>query len=64
MRKKFSPVKRPGALTRKAKAAGESVQRFAREHYHDSGLTGRQARFAVIARKWHHRGRKRSSSDR
>ena len=52
----FHPVKRPGALTKKANAAGESVQNFASEHYHDSGLTGEQARFAKIAKKWHHGG--------
>ncbi len=38
-------IKRPGALTRKAKAAGQSVAAFARAHAHDSGLTGQQARF-------------------
>jgi hypothetical protein len=52
---KFHPVKRPGALTRKARAAGESVDRFARQHYRDKGLTGRQARFAVTVKKWHHK---------
>lgn len=50
----FQPVKRPGALTAKAKSAGEGVQEFASEHYHDSGLTGKEARFAKIAKKWHH----------
>lgn len=50
---KFQPVKRPGALTKKAKAAGEGVQQFAKEHYKDKGLTGKQARFARIAKtKW------------
>ncbi len=38
-------IKRPGALTRKADAAGESVPEFAQEHEHDSSLTGNQARF-------------------
>jgi len=52
-KKKFKPVKRPGALTKKAKAAGEGVQEFAHKHYHDPGLTGKEARFAVIAKnKW------------
>ncbi|HET9870829.1 MAG TPA: hypothetical protein VFR02_10085 [bacterium] len=51
---KFHPVKRPGALTKKADAAGESVQEFASQHYNDSGLTGQQARFAKIAKSWHH----------
>ena len=41
-------IKHPGALTAKAKAAGESTQAFATEHEHDSGTTGQQARFAKI----------------
>ena len=44
-------VKRPGALTKKAKAAGKSVGAFASAHKHDSGLTGQQARFAMVMRK-------------
>lgn len=40
-----SAIKRPGALTRKAKAAGMSVAEFARAHAKDPGLTGQQARF-------------------
>jgi hypothetical protein len=44
-------VKRPGALTAKAKRAGMSVQTYARKHEHDSGLTGEEARFAVTAEK-------------
>lgn len=39
-------VKRPGALTKKANKAGMGVQAFAREHAHDKGLTGQQARLA------------------
>jgi hypothetical protein len=54
----FHPVKRPGALTKKAHAAGEGVQEFARSHEHSAGLTGQQARFAEIAKTWHHGGRK------
>jgi hypothetical protein len=56
MAKGFRPVKRPGAATRKADAEGMSVQEWATKHYHDSGRTGEQARFAKIARKWHHGG--------
>lgn len=41
-------IKRPGALTKKAKAAGKSVSSFASAHKHDSGLTGQQARFALV----------------
>ncbi len=59
-KKSFKPVKRPGALTRKAHAAGESVSEFAKEHYNSPGLTGKQARFAEIAKKWHHGGHKKS----
>lgn len=44
-------VKRPGALTEKAHAAGESPMQFAHEHYHSKGLTGQQARYAVNAQK-------------
>ena len=46
-----SAVKRPGEATRKAKAAGMSVQEWATAHQHDSGLTGQQARFAKTAKK-------------
>jgi len=44
-------VKRPGALTAKAKRAGMSVQAYAQEHKHDSGVTGEEARFAINAEK-------------
>jgi hypothetical protein len=44
-------IKRPGALTEKAQKAGQSPMTFAREHYHSSGLTGQQARYAVNAQK-------------
>jgi hypothetical protein len=50
----FHPVKRPGALTAKAHAAGESVQEFAHHHDQGSSLTAEQSRFAEVARKWHH----------
>lgn len=43
-------IKHPGALTRKARAAGESPMQFAEQHKHDSGQTGRQARFAITLR--------------
>lgn len=43
-------IKHPGALTKKADAAGESPMQFASEHKHDSGQTGRQARFALVLR--------------
>lgn len=40
-------IKRPGALTAKAKKAGMSPMAFARAHMHDKGLTGQQARAAI-----------------
>ena len=49
-------IKRPGALTAKAKAAGMSVAEYAAKHQHDSGVTGDEARFysnvlAKVSRK-------------
>ena len=44
-------VKHEGALTRKAKAAGESVAEYARAHADEGGRTGRQARLAITLRK-------------
>lgn len=39
-------IQRPGDLTRKAKAAGESLLTFAKKHAKDGNTTtGRQARF-------------------
>ena len=38
-------IKRPGALTAKAKAAGQSIEEFARAHQHDAGVTGDESRF-------------------
>lgn len=61
-RTKFRPVKRPGAARRKAKAEGLSLSAWERKHRNDPGRTGRQARFPKIAAKWHHRGKKRSTS--
>ena len=39
-------IKRPGALTKKARAAGMSTSAYASAHAKDKGLTGQQARFA------------------
>lgn len=44
-------IKRPGALRRKAKAAGESTMAYASEHKGDKGRTGKQARLALTLRK-------------
>lgn len=41
-------IKRPGALTKKAKAAGMGTSAYAKAHAKDKGLTGKQARFAKV----------------
>lgn len=40
-------VKRPGAFSAKAKAAGMSTRQFAEKHKNDSGRLGAQARLAL-----------------
>jgi len=40
-------IKRPGALKRKAKAAGMSTMAYARSKRKAKGRTGRQARLAI-----------------
>lgn len=54
-------IKRPGALTKKANAAGESPMQFANEHAGDSGLTGQQSRFAKELQGFH--GVKKAKGD-
>lgn len=44
-------IRRPGALTRKAKKAGMSPMEFARKHAEATGRTGRQARLALTLRR-------------
>ena len=44
-------IKHPGALTQQAHRAGESTMAFAKEHEHDSGVTGRRARLAETLSK-------------
>lgn len=44
-------IKNPGSFTKQAKAAGKSVQAFAREKKGASGVTGRRARLALTLRK-------------
>ena len=46
-------IKRPGALTKKAKAAGMTTQAYARAHRHSPGRTGKQARLALTLKKLH-----------
>ena len=40
-------IKHPGSFKKQAKAAGESTGKFASEHKHDSGKTGKRARLAL-----------------
>lgn len=49
-------IKRPGALTAKARKAGMSPMAFARAHAHDKGLTGQQARAAINMQKSRRKG--------
>ena len=44
-------IKNPGALTRKAKAAGQTPSAFASAHKTDKGTTGKQARLAITLGK-------------
>jgi hypothetical protein len=50
-------IKHPGALTKKAKAAGESPMAFAKSHEHSKGTTGKQARLAETLSKMRHKGK-------
>jgi hypothetical protein len=63
--KKFigKAIKREGALTAKAKAAGMSIDAFARAHEHDGNLTGMQARFYLNTLKPIAQKKKKQSSD-
>jgi hypothetical protein len=45
-----SAIEHPGALTKKADKANESPMTFASQHKGDPGVTGKQARLAVILR--------------
>ena len=46
-------IKHPGALTKKAKSAGESPMAFAASHKSSPGTTGKQARLALTLRSLH-----------
>jgi len=48
-------IKRPGALTKKAKAAGMSPMAFAQKNMHTKGRTGNQARVAMTLQKMRRR---------
>jgi hypothetical protein len=45
-----------GQFRRKAEAAGESTREFAKQHEHDSGKTGAQARLAETLMGMHKSG--------
>lgn len=53
MARKFiqSAIKRPGALSRKAKRHHMSPMAYAKKERHASGRTGKQARLALTLRK-------------
>ena len=51
-----SAVKHPGAFTKKAKKAGESVAAYAREKQHAKGTLGRQSRLAMTLRGMQKKG--------
>lgn len=58
-------VKHPGALRKKAKAAGETTREFAAKHEHDGGKTGDQARLALTLMGMHHGpAKKRAAHER
>jgi hypothetical protein len=44
-------IKRPGALTKRARAAGMSTMAFAKKMRHAGGRVGKQARLALTLRK-------------
>jgi hypothetical protein len=46
-------VKHPGAATKAAKNAGESLGAWIMGHEHDSGVTGKRARLAKTLRAMH-----------
>lgn len=54
-------IKRPGAFTKKAKAAGKSVSAYAaevkRRGDNFSTRTRRQAALAITLRRFHHKGK-------
>lgn len=52
-------IKRPGALTAKAKSAGQSVMEYAQAHQHDGDQAGDESRFYLnVLRKVGPRARK------
>ena len=51
-------IKHPGALTAKAKAAGESLSQFMKEGHKDP-TTRREVALARTLKAMHHRGKKK-----
>jgi len=51
-----------GQFKAKAEHAGESTGAYAREHEHDSGKTGKQARLALVGMHAHHHAKPVSPS--
>ena len=47
-------IKHPGAFTKSAHKAGESVSEFAQDKKHAGGVTGRRARLALVLKGLHH----------
>ena len=47
-------IRHKGALTRKAKAAGQSTHAYAEAHKGSAGRTGKQARLALTLRRLRH----------
>lgn len=52
-------IKRPGALTEKAKRAGLTLTQYANKHKKDKGLTGQQSRFYLTLRSIARKRRKK-----
>jgi len=46
-------IRRPGALTRSAKALYMTPMEYARTHAHAPGIAGKRARLALTLRKLH-----------
>jgi hypothetical protein len=53
-------IKHPGALKRKAKAAGLSTSEYAQKHKGEGGTTGHQARLALTLKKLNKRRKARA----
>ena len=50
-------IKHPGALSRKAKHAGQSPMAYARSHAKSKGKTGKQARLAITLGRLRKKGK-------